>query len=72
MRNEINQAYHSWFEFVHTKNNKESSYLYSLSTKMIIELFTFDARDSRHLSFIEAPIIVNVQASDLSNDFIMP
>lgn len=24
MRNEINQAYHSWFEFVHNKNNKES------------------------------------------------
>ncbi len=48
---------------------KRISYLYSLSTKMIIEFFSFDARDSRHLSFIEAPIIVNVQASDLSNDF---
>ncbi len=35
---------------------------------MIIEFFHL-MHDSRHLSFIEAPIIVNVQASDLSNDF---
>ncbi len=39
MRNEINQAYHSWFEFVQNKNNKEISYLYSLSTKIIVEFF---------------------------------
>ncbi len=39
MRNEINQAYHSWFEFLQNKNNKENSCVYSLSTKMIIEFF---------------------------------
>ncbi|HHC5672625.1 TPA: DUF1430 domain-containing protein, partial [Staphylococcus aureus] len=69
MRNEINQAYHSWFEFVHNKNNKESKLSIQFINKNDYRIFTFDARDSRHLSFIEAPIIVNVQASDLSNDF---
>ncbi len=68
MRNEINQAYHSWFEFVHNKNNKRKLSIQFIN-KNDYRIFTFDARDSRHLSFIEAPIIVNVQASDLSNDF---
>ena len=68
MRNEINQAYHSWFEFVQNKNNKENKLSIQFINKNDYRIF-FDARDSRHLSFIEAPIIVNVQASDLSNDF---
>ncbi|HFD7531596.1 TPA: bacteriocin-associated integral membrane family protein [Staphylococcus aureus] len=69
MRNEINQAYHSWFEFVQNKNNKENKLSIQFINKNDYRIFSFDARDSRHLSFIEAPIIVNVQASDLSNDF---
>ncbi|MDI1539044.1 DUF1430 domain-containing protein, partial [Staphylococcus aureus] len=69
MRNEINQAYHSWFEFVQNKNNKENKLSIQFINKNDCRIFSFDARDSRHLSFIEAPIIVNVQASDLSNDF---
>ncbi|NFZ70062.1 bacteriocin-associated integral membrane family protein, partial [Staphylococcus aureus] len=69
MRNEINQAYHSWFEFVQNKNNKENKLSIQFINKNDYRIFSLDARDSRHLSFIEAPIIVNVQASDLSNDF---
>ncbi|HCD1469080.1 TPA: bacteriocin-associated integral membrane family protein, partial [Staphylococcus aureus] len=69
MRNEINQAYHSWVEFVQNKNNKENKLSIQFINKNDYRIFSFDARDSRHLSFIEAPIIVNVQASDLSNDF---
>ena len=37
MRNEINQAYHSWFEFVQNKNNKESKLSIQFINKMIIE-----------------------------------
>lgn len=69
VRNEINQAYHSWFEFVQNKNNKENKLSIQFINKNDYRIFTFDARDSRHLSFIEAPNIVNIQASDLSNDF---
>ncbi len=50
------------------KNNKENKLYIQFINKNDYK-FSFDARDSRHLSFIEAPIIVNVQASDLSNDF---
>ncbi|MFW2674103.1 bacteriocin-associated integral membrane family protein, partial [Staphylococcus aureus] len=56
MRNEINQAYHSWFEFVQNKNNKENKLSIQFINKNDYRIFSFDARDSRHLSFIEAPI----------------
>ena len=52
MRNEINQTYHSWFEFVQNKNNKENKLSIQFINKNDYRIFSFDARDSRHLSHL--------------------
>ncbi|MDN8991508.1 bacteriocin-associated integral membrane family protein, partial [Staphylococcus aureus] len=52
MRNEINQSYHSWVEFVQNKNNIENKLSIVFININVYRIFSFVARDCRDLSFI--------------------
>ena len=66
---QVNKEYQEWFNTLKDKHNKDGKLNINLANKDDYHIFSFNNRSIGDLSLVPSPIIVNVQSTDLWDDF---
>ncbi|MFB2003774.1 DUF1430 domain-containing protein [Staphylococcus aureus] len=66
---DVKKEYQEWFHTLKDKHNKDGKLNISLTSRDNYHIFSFNNREIKDLMLISAPIIINVQSTDLWDDF---